>query len=100
VQLLEPVDRVQVALLGAVVHDDEEIQVGVIVEAPEVDSDRAEPEQRQGVTALRENDAQVVEPLQDALRDAAVACVPCHGTDLSRVDRREHRPDDLATESR
>jgi hypothetical protein len=39
-----PVDRVEVALFGAVVHDDEEIQVGVIVEPREVDPDGAETE--------------------------------------------------------
>ena len=63
-QLLEPVDRVEVALLGAVVHDDEEIQIGVIVEPREVDSDGAETEQRQCVAALREDDTEVVQPLQ------------------------------------
>jgi hypothetical protein len=35
----------------------------VIVEPPEIDSDGAETEQRQCVTALREDDAEVVQPL-------------------------------------
>jgi threonine/homoserine/homoserine lactone efflux protein len=41
----------------------------MIVEPAEVDADRSQPEERQRVTALRKDDAEIVESLQKTLRD-------------------------------
>lgn len=68
-ELLEPVDRVEVTLLRAVLDDDEKVQVGVLVQPLEVTPDRPQPEQRDRVTTLREHDTEVVEPLQEPLRN-------------------------------
>jgi hypothetical protein len=48
----------------------------VIVEPPEVDANRPEPEQRNSVTALREHGTEIVEPLEETLRDAQSGSQP------------------------
>ncbi len=58
---LQPVDVGEVPGLGAVVDDDEEVEVRMVVEPVEVGADRPEPEQRQRIAPIGEHPAELVE---------------------------------------
>jgi hypothetical protein len=59
---LEPVDVSQVPGLGAVVDDDEEVEIRVVVEPGRVRSDGPDADQRDRVATIRQDPAELVEP--------------------------------------
>jgi hypothetical protein len=64
---VQPIEVRLVGLVRTVIGDDEEVEIGVLVETAQVGADRAEPEQRDHVAAVAEHAAKGVEPREQPL---------------------------------
>ena len=72
----QPSQRIQILLFVALFHNHKKIQVRIRVQAVELQPDRAQPDQGQGVSASLQGLSNVIEPFQQMLRVHVLRVLP------------------------